>query len=113
MTFKRHLDAGFIDQLNLLYKDPTSWWSTLVNDRDVFIAIRNNWINAYCGGASLARIGWSGALQFRVHRAYLVLPPRGQGDSYIDLLHDGNKLAANLIDSEAKFVSGFEYIKKV
>jgi hypothetical protein len=111
-SFTRHLDPEFIDALNRLRDDRNSWWRKLVDDRDVFIAIRNNWINAYCSGASLARIGWNGTLQFRAHRAYLVFPAKADADPYVDLLRKGNRLSVTAVDNETKFVSEFHHIKK-
>jgi hypothetical protein len=58
----------------------------------VFIAIRSNAINAYAGGASIARIEWNNRLQLRVHRKFLVVPkPRSGEDAYVDLLSRGDR----------------------
>lgn len=36
MSFKRHLEPKFIEELNKLRADPDSWWSRLIGDPDVF-----------------------------------------------------------------------------
>jgi hypothetical protein len=88
MPFKRHLEQPFIEALNKLHDDQDSWWHALVRDEQVFMGIRSNAINAYAGGASIARIEWSNRrLQLRVNRKFLVLPkPTSADDSYADLL---------------------------
>jgi hypothetical protein len=87
MPFKRHLERRFIEELCRIYADEHSWWHALARDADVFIAIRNNAINAYAAGASIARIEWNGGLQLRVHRKFLFFPKSPTGnDPYADLL---------------------------
>lgn len=81
MAFTRQLEPLFIAELNKLYDDPNSCWRKLVVDKDVFIAIRNNAINAYAGGASIARIRWNNGLQLRVHRKFLVVPDSTSDDA--------------------------------
>ena len=45
---------------------------------EVFLAVRNDVINAYVNGGSIGRIRWDGSHQFCkfVNHAYLVLPAR-------------------------------------
>lgn len=74
--FERGLDDGFVKSLNALYDDPTRrWWSTLVHHPEIFVAIRNNKLNAYYKGCSVAEI-WcdSGQVLARTHYKYLVRP---------------------------------------
>jgi hypothetical protein len=86
MPFIRRLEPGFISALQRLSAEPGSWWDALKQDRGVFIAVRNNAINAYAGG-SIARIEWNNRLQLRVNRKYLVFPkPAGEDADYVDLL---------------------------
>ncbi len=56
MAFQRTLDQEFIDALNRLHDQPSSWWRKLVDSPDVFLAIRNNCINAYSRGMSIGKI---------------------------------------------------------
>jgi hypothetical protein len=88
MAFKRHLEPAFIDELSKMYDHQDSWWRALVLDHGVFIGIRSNAINAYAGGASIARIEWNNrSLQLRVNRKFLVFPkPTGEDLPYADLL---------------------------
>lgn len=113
MSFKRHLEPLFIAALSKLYDDRNSWWHALVQDQDVFIAIRSNTINAYAGGASIARIGWNNGLQLRVHRKFLVVPkPRSGDDAYADLLRrDGLPVEAITVNNEVDYVEHLLAIK--
>jgi hypothetical protein len=87
MPFTRRLEPVFISELKRLSAEPGSWWDALKHDRGVFISVRSNAINAYAGGASIARIVWSNRLQLRVNRKFLVLPKAAGGDAaYVDLL---------------------------
>jgi hypothetical protein len=63
MPFNRHLEPVFIAELNRLAAETSSWWDALGHDRGVFISVRSNAINAYAGGASIARIAWNKGLQ--------------------------------------------------
>jgi len=56
MKFTRTLKPEFIDTLNELYEDKNSWWRTIVDDKDVFILIRNNQIRAQVSGGLLLEI---------------------------------------------------------
>ena len=53
-TFKRGLDPDFIEHLNEMY-DSGNWWRNLVDNKELFLAIRDNSINIYycgCGPSS-------------------------------------------------------------
>jgi hypothetical protein len=56
MKFTRILKPQFIAALNELYKDKNSWWRTIVDDKDVFILIRNNQLRAQVSGGLLLEI---------------------------------------------------------
>jgi hypothetical protein len=114
MAFTRQLEAAVIDELNTLYDDRESWWSTLVQDADVFVAVRNNTVNAYAGGASIARIAWnSGRLQLRVNRKFLVFPkPTSSNDQYADLLAPVRPVVeAVTVSDAAQYVNHLAAIK--
>ena len=114
MSFKRRLEPLFIAALSKLYDDQNSWWHALVRDEDVFIAIRSNTINAYAGGASIARIAWNNGLQLRVHRKFLVVPkPRsGDDDAYANLLRrDAPPVEAITVNNEVDYVQHLPAIK--
>ena len=73
-TFNRGLDDDFVKALNHEYgKD--GWWRKLVDDNDTFVAIRDNRVNVYYCGCSLAEV-WmeSGAVVGQTHYKYLLRP---------------------------------------
>jgi hypothetical protein len=78
MAFQLNLDQEFIDALNQLHDQPGSWWRRLVDSKDVFLAIRNNAINAYSCGMSIGKIVREGkAVRLLVHEEYLTLTSQG------------------------------------
>ena len=73
-TFNRGLDDKFVERLNDEY-NKGGWWSALVSDKDLFVAIRHNRVNVYYRGCSLAEIQWwSGEVVVRTHYKYLLRP---------------------------------------
>ena len=117
MPFTRNLSRPFIDQLNGLYesdKPKDRWWKTLVDDQNVFIAIRNNAINAYAGGASIGRIEWrTASIHFRVHVEYLIFAERRGNQLYTDLLHTGKPPVPVVVSSTQAYVDNLTRIKKI
>jgi len=113
MPFQRHLDLRFVEELSRIHADKHSWWHALARDTDVFIAIRNNAINAYAGGASIARIEWNGGLQLRVHRKFLVFPRSTTGnDPYPDLLRmTATPVEAVIVNNALQYVEHLPEIK--
>ena len=55
-TFTRGLCAEFVEQLNALYDQPNSWWRTMVDAEDLFLAVRENYVNIYYRGCSLLEL---------------------------------------------------------
>src|SRR4051812_31348621 len=111
MAFTRKLDPAFLEELNRLAEDRESWWNALLQDGDVFIALRNNAVNAYAGGASIARIAWSsGRLQLRVNRKFLAFPkPTVGNDQYTDLLASVRPIVeAVAVSDPAQYVEHLE-----
>jgi len=53
--FNRGLDDAFVRALNREY-DKGGWWRRIVDDRDLFVAIRKNSLNVYYRGASLIKL---------------------------------------------------------
>ena len=73
-TFKRGLDRGFVDAFNEEY-EKGGWLKGLVDDKDVFLAIRENSVNFYHRGCSLLKLDWKGgAMTGEVHYKYLLRP---------------------------------------
>lgn len=57
--FKRGIkNSKFIDALNVLYADKTSFWYKMVNNPQLYIAIRDNYINVYYKGQSLCKLAY-------------------------------------------------------
>ena len=50
----------FVEALNELYDQPDSWWRRLVDDRSLFLAVRDNYVNVYWLGCSLLRLNTVG-----------------------------------------------------
>jgi hypothetical protein len=72
--FNRGIDPDFVARLNLEYNSG-GWWRELASDRDLFIAVRNNYLNVYWGGASLLRISLQGEnLIGDIHYKYIISP---------------------------------------
>ena len=73
-TFDRGLDDDFVEALNREYaKD--GWWRRFVDDPELFVAIRDNRVNVYCRGCSLAELRLdAGEVVGRTHYKYLLRP---------------------------------------
>lgn len=88
--FKRGLTDDFVCKLNDLYGQEKSWWKELVDDPDTFVAIRDNYVNVYYQGASLALVQPSGSgVAARVHYKYLLDPEPWRDDEYVRVGKDG------------------------
>ena len=74
-TFNRGLQLEFVEALNELYDRPVSWWRRLVDDRDLFLAVRGNYVNVYYLGCSLLRLkSQAKGVVGEVHYKYLLRP---------------------------------------
>ena len=73
-TFNRGLNDDFIEALDDEYRKD-GWWRALMDDKELFVAIRNNRVNVYYRGCSLAEV-WmeAGTVVGRVHYKYLLRP---------------------------------------
>ena len=104
-TFNRGLDDAFVDALNQEY-EKDGWWCQFVDDRDIFLAIRENHVNAYYRGCSLLRLDWkANAIVGKTHYKYLLNPALDR--PYVEIV-DGR---ANLRDdTRSLFLSGLNNI---
>ena len=85
-TFSRGLQVEFVEALNELYDQPDSWWRRLVDDRGLFLAVRDNYVNVYWLGCSLLRLkSQAGGVFGEVHYKYL-LRPRLTTSEYIKVV---------------------------
>ena len=102
--FWHGLKDDFVAALNQAYRDG-GWWRNLVEathkDGDLFIAIRDNYLNAYWRGASLMKVGYrAGELKGEVHYKYLLHP--SFGSPYLNVGPDGR---VDLPESQALLMS--------
>jgi hypothetical protein len=76
MAYKQGLSSEFVGALNRLYaSEDGGWWRGLLDDSDLFVAIRNEYLNAYYRGCSLARIGFDKSeVIAATHYKYLLKP---------------------------------------
>jgi hypothetical protein len=112
MPFTRHLDAALVSALDSLHAKKDSWWRKLLDDDEVFIAIRPKAINAYARGASIAKIEWKKRLCLSLHRKFLVVPKTTKGDEYVDLLDSKHTASAPLIvDNVVDYAKYLNFIK--
>ena len=97
--FNRGLDDEFVDALNREYDKEDGWWRAFVCDKDVFLSIRENYVNAYYRGCSLLRLSWeAGAFVGEVHYKYLLRP--SASNEYVKVV-DGR---ANLDNAKSRFL---------
>ena len=68
-VFSRGLDDKFVDWLNKRYADG-GWWKTLVDDEELFLAIRENYVSVYYRGGSLLKLKDNG--EGEIHHKYLL-----------------------------------------
>ncbi|MBY0522262.1 MAG: hypothetical protein K2R98_02625 [Gemmataceae bacterium] len=113
MSIKRTLSPKFVEALNRLYNStPVSWWKHLVDDPDVFLAIRNGTINAYAGGGSIGRITWvNNTIQLAVHIEYLTLPGGHETDPYIQLVPEAVPVSRPVVNTVDEYIRKLRYIK--
>lgn len=85
MKFTRTLRPSFITSLNKLYDSEKSWWRTIVDDKDIFILIRNNEVRVQASGGLLLQINQDSQnnLICRMHEEYLSL--RSEKNPYVTL----------------------------
>ena len=108
MAFQRFLDPQFIAALNDLYGQG-SWWTKLADSPDVFLAIRNNYLNAYSRGMSIGKISWnSGRISLQVHEEYLT---KSTDDQYRDLLDENPSRSRPVVSSSQEYIATLPRIK--
>ena len=70
--FKRGIkDEKFINSLNELYNDKSSFWHMMIDDKELFIAIRNEYLNVYYKGQSVCRLYYKNIIRGATHKKYL------------------------------------------
>ena len=85
--FKRGIEnSQFIKALN-----ENNHWQQIIKDNDLFVAIRNEYINVYYYGQSIARIEFiKNKIKWTTHKKYLGLNEEGYTDTglYLDKLEE-------------------------
>lgn len=109
-TFKRGLCEAFVDALNEEYKrKEAGWWSQFVDDKDLFLAIRDDQVHVYYQGCRLINVEWTGKLAAKTHYKYLLRP--AMTPEYVDVdVVDGQPC----VDASGYFADGLnvEDLKK-
>lgn len=110
--FKRGLCQDFVDQLNEMYNESGSWWRRFVDDEDLFLAIRNNYINVYYRGNNLLKLeqrgrGRNRTIGGQIHYKYL-LKPSVDKSAYVKII-DGKPC---LQDTKSLFFESLD-VKKL
>lgn len=73
-NFNRGLNQDFVNALKNEYTK-NEWWTNIVDDSDLFIAIRNNYINVYYCGNSVLKLNFDGnKFTASTHYKYLLIP---------------------------------------
>lgn len=74
-NFKRGLSADLVESLNEEY-ERGGWWKALADDPQLFIAVRDDYLNVYWKGNSLIRLFLqNGRLVGEVHYKYMLSRP--------------------------------------
>lgn len=72
--FKRGLEPAFVAALNEAYKSE-NWWKTMMDDPDLHLGIRKNYLNIYYAGNSLINLKYkTGQLEGKTHYKFLLNP---------------------------------------
>lgn len=76
MKYLRFIGDEFVEALNDLYqREPAGWWRGLLEDPDIFLAFRDDKINAYYRGCSVALISFvAREVCVQTHYKYLIKP---------------------------------------
>lgn len=93
-SFNRGLDRQFVGFLNEEY-EKHGWWRKLVDDQDLFVAIRENYVSIYYCGCSLLKLTWNGqSVMGQTHYKYLLRP--NFDDQYVEIKDGIPKLPNDL-----------------
>ena len=112
--FDRGLTDEFVEALNRAYDDPNSWWRKLIDDKELFLGIRENYINVYYNGGSILELEHrkGTGLVGRTHFKYLVnLSREDDTKDYINFA-DGNFDRVVISDSYTNITTHLPQIKE-
>lgn len=96
--FKRGIsNKNFIESLNNLYSDKKSFWHKIVNDKELFIGIRDEYLNVYYNGQSLCLLTYNkGIVEGKTHKKYMGLDEGGYIKSRNGLIIEQKATISNL-----------------
>ena len=112
-TFRRGIERGFVEALNALYDQPESWWRKLVDDKELFLAIREDSVNVYHRGCSLLRLRPQAegvGVVGKIHYKYL-LRPHLTASEYVEVV-EGTVSLPKVEEAFTKSISETEALKK-
>jgi hypothetical protein len=86
--FKKYLTEELISVLDKLAdpKSATNWWKDVLANRELLLAVRGGYLNAYAKGQSIFKIGpliSDGRPIVETHYKYLVTPELEEGNPYV------------------------------
>lgn len=93
-------NSAFINALNVLYDDKSSFWYKLVTDRDLFIAIREEYINVYYQGQSICRLEFKNGIIGHTHKKYLGVNQTGYFSSLNGIISNPESKINSLLELE-------------
>lgn len=108
--FKRGIhNQQFLNALDTLYSDKNSFWYKMVNDNELFIAVRNESLNVYYNGQSLCKLSFNQRkkhIKGETHKKYLGITNKGYFTSHNGVILNEKSIIKNLaeIDSIKKNV---------
>ena len=113
-SFNRGLTDEFVKALNKAYEDPDSWWRKLVDDKDLFLGIRENSINVYFNGGSILELKYikGTGIVGRTHFKYLVnLAREDDTKDYVNFTN-GKFDSVIISESYTDIITDLDKIKK-
>ena len=111
MKFSRTLSPSFIAALNNIYASEKSWWRTIVDDKDIFILIRNNEVRVQASGGLLLQINQDARNNIicKMHEDYLSL--RSEKNPYV-VLEEMSTTPIKRVEGLKGFVNHYAKIKR-
>ena len=111
-VFCRGLDEQFIDALNREY-EKSGWWRRLADDKDLFIGIRDNYLNVYFNGGSILALEYTqGVFCGKTHFKYLLDVAADDTDGDYVKFSDGKFEPVDIKDSYRDVLANIEGIKE-
>jgi len=105
-AFKRGLSQEFVELLNDAYKQG-GWWKKIADDEELFIGIRNEYLNVYFKGNSLLALSHdNGKLVGKTHYKYLLHPDKEPLS--VDI--ENGQVSKSSLDATNRFVNKLDEI---